>query len=143
MADMTTHLTEPQPTTEPAGATVDHQAVVDRYLACWNTDDAAVRADLVRATWTDQAHYVDPLFDVTGHAELEQLLAAAREQYPGSTFRQRGGPDAHHDLVRWGWEMLDASGDLVVDGIDVAVLAADGRISHLAGFFGSALAETR
>jgi len=118
---------------------IDHQLVVDGYLACWNTTDPMARDDVMRATWAENAHFVDPLFDVSGYAGLTQLFEAAQTQYPGSTFRQRGGLDAHHDLVRWGWEMLDAAGDVVIDGIDVAVVDTDGRITHLAGFFGYAL----
>ena len=65
------------------------------------------------------------------------MFVGTQQAYPGHTFRQVGGIDTHHNLLRWGWEMVDASGATALDGIDVALRGDDGRLYYLAGFFGA------
>ena len=40
-----------------------------------------------------------------------------------------------HGLVRFGWQLTGPDGP-VVTGLDVAVVAPDGRLERVAGFFG-------
>ncbi len=122
-------------TTDAVPQTAD--AIITGYFECWNSTDADTRAAAVAKTWAEEATSSDPLNEVTGHDELSAMFAGLQEQYPGHSFRQVGASDGHHKLVRWGWEMIDPEGQTVLDGIDVALLADDGRIYYLAGFFGS------
>ncbi|MGI9599059.1 MAG: nuclear transport factor 2 family protein [Acidimicrobiales bacterium] len=130
-------------TTEQTTATVTATAVpaiqtlIDGYFECWNSTDPEQRAAAVTRTWADGATSSDPVHEATGHQELSAMFAGLQESYPGHSFRQVGESDAHHQLVRWGWEMLDPEGSTVLDGIDVALLSDDGRIYYLAGFFGA------
>ena len=119
--------------------TTPHQDIIDSYFDCWNQTDADARRAAVERAWTHDATNADPLNQVTGHDELDAMFASTQAAYPGNTFRQVGVADRHHDLVRWGWEMVDPEGTVVLDGIDVALLADDGRLSYLAGFFGAAI----
>jgi hypothetical protein len=116
-------------------STTDPRTVIDGYFECWNATSDTVRGDAIRRTWAPDAHSSDPVAEVTGHEQLAAMFAQFHATYPGSSFRQNGGVDAHHNLVRWGWEMIDADGVVAFDGFDVAVID-DGRIAHLAGFFG-------
>ncbi len=115
--------------------TYDLQSVLDGYFECWNATGDAARREAVPRTWAPDARSCDPVADVTGHDQLAEMFAGFHTTYPGSSFRQKGAVDAHHNLVRWGWEMIDAEGIVALDGIDVAVID-DGLIVHLAGFFG-------
>ena len=115
--------------------TTDLQAIVDGYFECWNATGDAARSDVIRRTWAPEAQSTDPVADVIGHDQLAEMFAGFHATYPGSSFRQKGGVDAHHNIVRWGWEMIDVNGVVALDGIDVAVID-DGLIVHLAGFFG-------
>jgi hypothetical protein len=51
-------------------------------------------------------------------------------------FRRSSGVDAHHDQVRFAWELGVPGGAVTVAGIDVGTLAADGRLRSISGFFG-------
>jgi hypothetical protein len=43
--------------------------------------------------------------------------------------------DAHHNVVRFSWELVPAAGgESVAVGFDVAVTADDGRIRNVVGF---------
>jgi hypothetical protein len=45
--------------------------------------------------------------------------------------------DAHHGVARFGWQVAQADGTVVVEGIDIALTSADGeRIERIIGFFG-------
>ena len=126
-------------TTADDDQSVDPQAVIDGYFECWNATDPERRAAAISRTWAEDATSSDPLAEATGHEALAAMFAAVQEQYPGHSFRQVGGCDGHHRLLRWGWEMVDADGARVLDGLDVALLSDDGRLYYLAGFFGADL----
>lgn len=117
----------------------NHQAVVDDYFLAWNTTDPTVRSATIDAVYSPTARVCDPLVDVTGHDQLAALFDQFHATYAGASFRQKGGVDAHHQLLRWGWEMVAADGSVMLDGLDVALLDDDGKLSFVAGFFGSAL----
>lgn len=116
--------------------TTDTTAVVDAYLAMWNKDDPARRAELIRAAWTDDARYVDPLLEADGHDGLSAMVDGLHAQFPGHRFRRTSGIDVHHDELRFGWELAAPDGAVTVAGIDVGQLSADGRLRRITGFFG-------
>jgi hypothetical protein len=110
--------------------------VVDGYFAMWNETEPRRRREVIAATWAQDAGYVDPLFAAEGHEALDGLVAAVHQQYPGYSFRLTGAVDVHHDRARWGWELAGPNGSPpVAAGIDFAVLAPDGRLREVTGFF--------
>jgi hypothetical protein len=116
--------------------TADVTTTVDTYLSMWNETDPASRAETIRAAWTEDGHYVDPLMESKGYDELSAMVAGVQEQFPGSQFRRASGVDTHHGLVRFAWELIGADGVVAAGGIDIGVLAEDGRFSRIAGFLG-------
>jgi hypothetical protein len=116
--------------------TTSTTATVDTYLAMWNEEDAARRAGLIEAAWSSGGRYVDPLLEASGHAALAEMVEAVQGQYAGARFRRTTAVDAHHDQVRFGWELVAADGSVVVAGIDVGCLDDGGRLTSITGFFG-------
>ncbi|PVZ14712.1 nuclear transport factor 2 family protein [Actinomycetospora cinnamomea] len=112
----------------------DTAALVDRYLAAWNAGDPQARREAVAAAFTEDARYVDPLADVTGHEGLDGLIAGVQEQFAGLTFSCGELLDAHHDVVRFTWHLGPAGAEPVVIGFDVAEIADDGRLRRVHGF---------
>src|SRR5882762_1300042 len=86
-------------------------------------------------------HYVDPMLEAEGHAGLSEMVTGVQARFPGHRFRRVSGIDTHHDQVRFAWELVAPDGAVVVGGIDIGALAADGRLRHIAGFFGAPPAE--
>ena len=106
-----------------------------RYIDTWNTTDADARAAAVTALYAEDARYVDPLVDAAGHEEISATIGAVQQQFPGFRFRLTGPVDAHHDQVRFRWELGPAdAAEAPIAGSDVAVLAGDGRLAGLLGF---------
>ena len=115
----------------------DHiTAVVDAYFAMWNEPDATRRARLIEQAWSDDAAYADPMLQAEGHAALGDMVAGVHAQFPGYRFRRLSGVDAHHDHVRFAWELANDDGEVAAGGIDVGELAQDGRLRRITGFFG-------
>jgi SnoaL-like domain len=109
--------------------------IVDDYIAMWNEADAGARREIIARTWTEDATYVDPLMTGTGHDGLTEMVAAARQQFPGHTFHLSFGPDAHNDHVRFAWRLVaDEGGTTAAEGVDFALVAGDGRLRDVVGF---------
>ncbi|WP_181780247.1 nuclear transport factor 2 family protein [Pseudonocardia pini] len=108
--------------------------IVNEYLTAWNTTDAEQRAKAVAAVFTDDARYVDPLADVTGHEAIVALIGGVHQQFPGFTFSPVGEPDGHHDVVRFRWGLGPEGAEPPVVGADAVTLAEDGRIALVVGF---------
>ncbi|MFJ5191480.1 nuclear transport factor 2 family protein [Streptomyces sp. NPDC088394] len=112
-----------------------YDEAVQRYFAAWNAANDEELAKAVAAAFTEGATYTDPLADVRGHEELAATIDGAHQQFPGFEFRLAGTPDGHHDIVRFGWELVStADGSAPVAGFDVIALADDGRITSVSGF---------
>ncbi|MDQ0793378.1 nuclear transport factor 2 family protein [Streptomyces sp. B1I3] len=112
-----------------------HQDAVRRYFAAWNANTGEELEKAVAAAFTEDATYTDPLAAVSGHDGLTAAISGARQQFPGFDFVATGTPDAHHDLVRFTWDLVSrADGSAPAAGFDVITLAEDGRISSVSGF---------
>src|SRR5690242_18376552 len=96
--------------------------IIEQYIAAWNTTDAAARKELVGRVFTPEATYTDPLAQVSGHDQIDALLAAAQAQFAGLEFSLAGEVDAHHDVARFTWHLGPHDGEPIVIGFDVAVL---------------------
>lgn len=80
--------------------------------------------------------YADPIEAVEGHDEVDARVAAVQEQFAGMSFNVIGEVDAHYHVARIRWELSPSGAAPAVAGIDVLVLAEDGRIRDVYGFFG-------
>jgi SnoaL-like domain len=116
------------------------QQLVEQYIDTWNETDAEARDSAVARVWTDGARYVDPLADVTGREQISALIGSVQEQAPGHVFRLVDGDiDAHHNVMRFSWELVPTSGgEPLAVGFDVAETADDGRIHSVLGFLDKA-----
>ena len=113
----------------------DVQDLVDSYIASWNETDSARRREIISATWTEDASYLDPVLSGDGQDGIDAMIAAAQEQFPGHRFELSFGPDTHHDRVRFAWKMYGEDGSpLVAAGVDFGTLAEDGRLRSVTGF---------
>ena len=114
--------------------TATPDTVVEAYVATWNETDPARRQALIAETFTESAAYCDPMLQGEGHAGIAALIATAQQHFPGLQFRRRGEPEAHHDRLRFSWDLGPAGAAPVAGGTDMAVVAADGRFAAVTGF---------
>jgi hypothetical protein len=121
--------------------------LVGRYAAIWNEPSPERRRAMVSTLWTEDAlHVFQPprevlnaaaalnvtaIFQARGHAELEDRVARAYQEFvaPGEfSFRAAGEPKRIADAVRFTWEMVSTDGAVAATGLEFVLLATDGRI---------------
>jgi SnoaL-like domain len=108
--------------------------VAERYLACWNETDSQARRKLIDEAWTESATYSDPLAEVSGRQAISELISMAQAQFPGMVFTRAGDVDAHHSQARFRWSLGPQGAESLVDGFDVIVVDAEGKIATVLGF---------
>jgi hypothetical protein len=111
----------------------DASELINRYIALWNETDGTRRRELIAATFTEGASYVDPLAAVDGHAGIDGMVEAVQARFPGYRFRCCDRVDEHHDRVRFCWELATDGGPAVAGGTDVATLSGQ-RFAAVTGF---------
>ena len=106
--------------------------LIDRYTAVWNEPNADARRATVAALWTPDGATLHRLIEARGYTALEARVAGAYEKWvrdKGYVFRPRGNAVAHHDMVKFNWEMgPPAGGEIVSVGLEYCLLEPDGRI---------------
>ncbi len=68
-----------------------------------------------------------------GHDRIDAMTAGVQARFPGLRFRRTSNVDAHHDRVRFGWELGPDGGPALAGGLDVGVVV-DGRLQTVTGF---------
>lgn len=124
-------------TAAPAGPSVD--AVTEKvrtYLAAFNEADAGRRHELADSAFAAPAYYTDPLVDTAGLDGISDFVSGVQGKFPDHHFRLASGVDVHHDRARFEWELVAPDGSVVIRGLDIAVVAPDGRLMGITGFLG-------
>lgn len=114
----------------------DLTALIDAHLAAYADPDAARRAAAVQRVWAQDGRLIDPPLAATGHAAIGQQADHLLAQFPGHRFVRSSGIDSHHRMARYAWQLVSPDGAVVLDGIDIAEVDADGRLVQVTGFFG-------
>jgi hypothetical protein len=116
--------------------TTDVTTTVDGYLAAWNERDPQRRAELIERVWAPDGQLIDPPMAGEGHDGISVMAEAMHTHYEGHRFERISGVDAHHEHVRFAWQLVGPDGQVALTGLDVADVAGDGRLARVVGFFG-------
>lgn len=114
---------------------IDVVPVVGTYFAFWNEPDEARRRTLVAETFAADARYVGPLVEGDGHEGIAAMATQMKGHLADYQFTRTSEVDAHHDVLRYRWEIvLAGGGELLAAGIDFCRLDAEGRIQSVSAF---------
>ncbi|MFT3813862.1 MAG: nuclear transport factor 2 family protein [Acidovorax sp.] len=112
-------------------------ALIDRYCEAWSEHDPRRKQELLNAVWSPGASYTDPTVHTVGESELLAHIAKVQAKRPGSKVIRTSEVDAHHGIARFAWRAIEANGNALPEGLDLAFLSEDGtRIERIIGFFG-------
>ncbi len=111
-----------------------HQVISD-YGAAWQETDPDKRLEKLGRCFSENGRYVDPTADVTGVAQLSAHIGDVLQKTNGRV-DLTSSPVSHHDVVHFTWHMTAQDGSIMVTGHDFIHLDDEGKIAHLAGFFG-------
>jgi hypothetical protein len=125
--------------------------LADRYVAVWNEVDPERRRRMIAELWTEDGwHLLQPpeearriaagpgvggsaIIEARGHAEIEVRATSGYEQWVAGekwSFRRRDDAERVHDVVKFHWEAVNEDGEVTGVGLNVLVLAGDGRIER-------------
>ena len=112
--------------------------MVDCYISMWHERDAGSRRKIVERLFTEDAENYTSKIAARGHDEIVARVLRSHEAYVVSkdcVFRSARPADELHGVVRFVWEMAPrAGGPIEARGLDIFVLAADGRVRALYQF---------
>lgn len=112
------------------------EAIIDRYCQAWSDPEPAVRAAALADVWAKDARYTDPRADTYGAEALLEHIADVLAQRPGARVLRTSAVQQHHGFARFAWRVIDADGTRLPEGLDIAMIGTDGRITQIVGFFG-------
>ena len=75
----------------------DLNAIAQGYITAWNESDASRRAELLKATFTEDVSYRDPLMQGDGHEGVAALIDGVQQRFAGFRFSLKGSPDGFAD----------------------------------------------
>jgi hypothetical protein len=110
--------------------------LIDTYCAAWSDPDPMRRREILERVWADGATYTDPRVHAVGLDELLVHIDKVVAGRPGAKVVRTSRVDAHHDVARFAWHVVQAGGTALPESLDVVELSADGRIQRVIGFFG-------
>jgi len=113
---------------------IDHHQIWETYTSAWKAESVDDKRALIGASLARECAYQDPLTKVSGWDELLAYMANFHQQVPGGHFVTRRFRHLHGQSVAQ-WDMLDAQGKLIGDGVSVGHYNDAGRLVTVTGFF--------
>lgn len=111
--------------------------LIDRYCEAWREMDAGERKALIESLWAEGAAYTDPSVHAHNAAELLAHIERVVARRPGARVERISAIDMHHRVARFAWQLVQADGTRLPEGVDIAWISQDGtRIERIIGFFG-------
>jgi hypothetical protein len=108
--------------------------VMRAYIALWSTPDEAERRRLAEAALTEDVTVFYPAVEARGRDEVVAAIGNLHGRIPGVRFEATTGIAQHHGWLREAWRMFRGDCAVIVDGVDVAEMAEDGRLRRVIGF---------
>lgn len=111
------------------------QQTMSDYGAAWQEADRSKRLEILARCFAEDGTYVDPMARVQGRSNLCDHIGEVN-QSTGGRLELTSKASGHNDVAHFTWRLVGPDGSVVVSGHDFAHLDAEGKIAHLAGFFG-------
>jgi hypothetical protein len=83
-------------------------ALAQKHFKAINETDLKKKMALFAEVYDPNVHFASPRGIVDGRAELEKLFDEIHKKSPGVIFQDIGEIEAHHDIVRVHWAMVDS-----------------------------------
>jgi SnoaL-like domain len=105
----------------------------DRYARIWSSNPA-VRASELGACLADDCRYCDANGELVGREALSAYMAGFQQSVKGGEFEILSVIH-HHDRMLAEWRLLGPGGAVLQTGRSFAIVAGDGRLRSITGFF--------
>lgn len=106
----------------------------ERYASAWKAPTEPEKRALLAESTAEGCRYTDPLATTEGHDALVGYMLAFHAQIPGGHFVTRQFW-FHNGRSGATWELVDADGQVLGEGISFGEYASDGRLRAMTGFY--------
>ena len=106
------------------------------YFAAWNEQDSRAREALLASSLSGEVELLDPTGSWRGIDGLSERIGRSQEAAPGTRVEPASGIDEHNGVERYAWKIVDANGNELMEGLDVAERDGDGRLTRILMFHG-------
>jgi hypothetical protein len=106
------------------------ESIVDAHMEAWNAPAGPAREESIAQVYTSDVFVNEPGARLTGHAGVEQAIAALQAQLAGLAITRSGPLQEVQDLVTYSWSVGAEGGPTIVSGHDVLIIR-DGKVSSL------------
>ena len=110
--------------------------LVDDYAASLIEPDEDRRLQILRRVWADDCEVVLPERRLQGRDQINAHITTIRQAYGQGTSTPVGPIDAHNGFLRFEWQTVDSSGEIISTGVNVAQQGPDGRLVRVVLFRG-------
>lgn len=86
------------------------------YFRAWNEQDPDQCRRMLERSVTDDAVLVDPTGRWEGVPRLAERIGRYQSAAPGTEVVTASSVDAHNDLVRYAWKIVDRQGHDIMEG---------------------------
>lgn len=112
------------------------EQLIDIYCTAWSEPDAERRRAILGEVWAVEGSYTDPTVRVVGIDDLVAHIGKVVARRPGARVVRTSRVDAHHNMARFAWQIVDAERVMLANSVDLVELSDDGRIQGIVGYFG-------
>jgi hypothetical protein len=105
-------------------------ALAQKHFKAVNEIDPQKKKALFEEVYAPNVHFSSPRGAVDGRAELEKLFEEIHKKSPGAVFQEIGEIEAHHDIARVHWAMVDSGVSSGLTGDDF-IKIKDGKVSEV------------
>jgi hypothetical protein len=106
------------------------ESIVVAHLEAWNAPAGPAREKAIAQVYTADVVVNEPGERLTGHACVEQAIAALQAQLPGMAITRSGLLQEVQDLVTYPFTVSADGGPTIVSGRDVLIIRDD-KVSSL------------
>jgi hypothetical protein len=106
-------------------------ALVERYVAAWNENEPMRRRKRVADLWHETAVRYNHTSEQVGREAIAQAVISTYQHFGanGYRFTPLNNTVAHHNAVKFSWEMVTPSGETDSIGTTFLLLDHEGRIA--------------
>lgn len=112
----------------------DSNTIWETYVASWKAPTLTEKRALFETCLEPNCVYTDPLVEARSWEELAKSMLDFHQQFPGAHFVTTRFM-AHHDKSVAQWQMCNADGVVIGDGISYAEYSQRGKLSSMTAFF--------
>lgn len=114
------------------------RASVENYSAAWVQTDEGKRMKLLEDCWAEHGTYTNQTYHLEGREAMAQYIGNVIDGNigTGTKVSKTTGIHIHHTSFRYGWDLRDKDGNVVLQGTDYGEFDDDGKITKIVAFFG-------